>query len=130
MSTSTNKLIPDLFKLEPLDRTNNRRWSQMMVIFFKQLEVYYVLLNPLDTKKSEDSATIPKDLDVLATKVKFEKDNKMIHWRRNMESIMQWVKKYLVGEWIKFQMTNDNPIIDQVHIYEKLVSNILAEGIE
>ncbi|KAK5825832.1 hypothetical protein PVK06_020700 [Gossypium arboreum] len=77
MSTSTNKFILDLSKLEPLNGTDYRRWSQMMVIFFEQLEVYYIFLNPPATEKPRDYATIPKNLDVVATKVKFEKNNKM-----------------------------------------------------
>ncbi|KAK9028621.1 hypothetical protein V6N11_025774 [Hibiscus sabdariffa] len=37
------------------------------------------------------------------------------------------IKKYVVGEWLKFQMTDEKPIMDQVHDYEKLVSDILAK---
>nr|GMC49661.1 ty1-copia retrotransposon protein [Ipomoea batatas]GMD07321.1 ty1-copia retrotransposon protein [Ipomoea batatas]GME19545.1 ty1-copia retrotransposon protein [Ipomoea batatas] len=32
---ATSKLIPDLSKLEPLDITNFRRWSQRILIFFR-----------------------------------------------------------------------------------------------
>ncbi|KAH1082163.1 hypothetical protein J1N35_021924 [Gossypium stocksii] len=76
MSTPINKYIPDLSKLEPLDRTNYCYWYQMMVIFFEQLQVNYVLFNPPAIEKSEDSAIVFKDFNVTATKAKFENDKK------------------------------------------------------
>ncbi|TYK06658.1 ty1-copia retrotransposon protein [Cucumis melo var. makuwa] len=46
---TSNKILPDLSKLEPLDGTNYRRWSQKLLIFFEQLEVDYVLTTDLPT---------------------------------------------------------------------------------
>ncbi|GJS43055.1 dehydrodolichyl diphosphate synthase 2-like protein [Tanacetum coccineum] len=43
MSVSFNKVFCDLSKLEPLDGTNYKRWSQKLLIFFEQLEIDYVL---------------------------------------------------------------------------------------
>ncbi|GKC07273.1 hypothetical protein Tco_0998883, partial [Tanacetum coccineum] len=43
MAVSINKLLPDLSKLEPLDGTNYKRWSQKLLIFFEQPEIDYVL---------------------------------------------------------------------------------------
>ncbi|KAE8654544.1 ornithine aminotransferase [Hibiscus syriacus] len=40
------------------------------------------------------------------------------------------IKKYFVGKWLKFQMTEDKPIMDQVHDYENLVADIIAEGMQ
>ncbi|KAH1114029.1 hypothetical protein J1N35_007407 [Gossypium stocksii] len=116
MSAPINKYILNLSKLELLNGPNYRRWSQRMVIFFEQLEVDYVLFNPPITEGPGDSITIPRYSDVNATKVKFEKDNKMVrghmlshmannlfdlfvkkpnqlspsrvHWKRNMEPMM------------------------------------------
>ncbi|KAL0367431.1 UNVERIFIED_CONTAM: hypothetical protein Sradi_3633200 [Sesamum radiatum] len=39
-------------------------------------------------------------------------------------------KKYVVGKWLQFRMTNDKQIIDQVHEYENLVANVLSEGMK
>ncbi|TYH38031.1 hypothetical protein ES332_D12G082300v1 [Gossypium tomentosum] len=78
MFTIINKYILDLSKLEPLDGTNYHRWFQRIVIIFKQLEVDYILFNPPATNKPKNSNTVPKDLDVVATKAKFEKENKMV----------------------------------------------------
>ncbi|KAA0041580.1 ty1-copia retrotransposon protein [Cucumis melo var. makuwa] len=44
---TSNKILPDLSKLEPLDGTNYRHWSQKLLIFFEQLEVDYVLTTDL-----------------------------------------------------------------------------------
>ncbi|PPE02526.1 hypothetical protein GOBAR_DD00420 [Gossypium barbadense] len=74
MFASINKYISDLSKLEPLDGTNTRRWPQRMVIFFEQLEVDLVLFNPPITKEPRDSVIVPKDSDVDATRIKFEKE--------------------------------------------------------
>ena len=38
-----NKTLPDVSKLEPLDGKNYKRWSQKLLIFFKQLEIDYML---------------------------------------------------------------------------------------
>ncbi|KAL0420809.1 UNVERIFIED_CONTAM: hypothetical protein Slati_3103800, partial [Sesamum latifolium] len=36
-------------------------------------------------------------------------------------------KKYVVGKWLQFHMTDDKPIMDQVHEYENLVADVLSE---
>ncbi|TYH94917.1 hypothetical protein ES332_A12G071400v1 [Gossypium tomentosum] len=97
-----------------------------MAIFFKHLEVDYILFDPSTIKKPEDSTTAFKEPDVVTSKAKFEKDNKMKKYGVDDAG----VKKYVVGEWLKFQIINDKPIMDQVHIHEKLVFDILAEGIQ
>ncbi|KAL0304022.1 UNVERIFIED_CONTAM: hypothetical protein Sradi_6270300 [Sesamum radiatum] len=37
-------------------------------------------------------------------------------------------KKYVVGKWLQFHMTDDKPIMDQVHEYENLVADVLSEA--
>ncbi|PPR88941.1 hypothetical protein GOBAR_AA31746 [Gossypium barbadense] len=49
-----------------------------MAIFFKHLEVDYILFDPSTIKKPEDSTTAFKEPDVVTSKAKFEKDNKML----------------------------------------------------
>ncbi|TYK04593.1 ty1-copia retrotransposon protein [Cucumis melo var. makuwa] len=39
-------------------------------------------------------------------------------------------KKYVVGKWLQFQMTEDKPVVEQIHEYENLVANVLFEGIK
>ncbi|KAA0049764.1 ty1-copia retrotransposon protein [Cucumis melo var. makuwa] len=39
-------------------------------------------------------------------------------------------KKYVVGKWLQFQMTDDKPVVEQIHKYENLVANVLSEGMK
>ena len=39
-------------------------------------------------------------------------------------------KKYVVGNWLRFQMVDDKPIMEQVHVYENLVTEVLNEGMK
>ncbi|XP_022157709.1 uncharacterized protein LOC111024362 [Momordica charantia] len=39
-------------------------------------------------------------------------------------------KKYVVGKLFQFQMTDEKPIMDQVHEHENLVANVLLEGMK
>ena len=57
MAGSLSKIIPDMSKIEPLDGSNYRRWSQKLLILFEALEVDYVLFEdpPADVNASESS---------------------------------------------------------------------------
>ena len=65
MTLPLNKDLSDLSKVEPLDETNYKRWSQMLLIFFEQLKVDYVLFSNLteennaSNKESYDSTDYP-----------------------------------------------------------------------
>jgi len=37
------KSLPELHKIEPLNGTNYKRWSQKLLLCFEQLEIDYVL---------------------------------------------------------------------------------------
>ena len=39
-------------------------------------------------------------------------------------------KKYMVGEWLGFQITDDKPIMKHVHIYENLCTKVLNENMK
>jgi len=148
MTLSINKALPDLSKLEPLDGTNYKHWSQKPLIFFEQLEVDYVLFSdlPEENKACETSAASPngtvKDKSKTAdeaTLKKFEKYNKAVkgHLLNHMtnplfdlfvtfksaEVIWEKLevkygagnaekKKYMVGEWLHFQITEGKPIME------------------
>ncbi|KAL0434395.1 UNVERIFIED_CONTAM: hypothetical protein Slati_2773800 [Sesamum latifolium] len=47
-----------------------------------------------------------------------------------MEEMMQAEKKYVVSKWLQFHMTDDKPIMDQVHEYENLAADVLSEGMK
>ena len=93
---TSNKILPDLSKLEPLDGTNYRRWSQKLLIFFEQLEVDYVLTTDLpssdpptttSTSSDPESSTGPLTTVAVTNQVKkdqvidpekYAKDNKTV----------------------------------------------------
>jgi len=39
-------------------------------------------------------------------------------------------RKYVVGKWLQFQIMDDKPIMEQVHVYENLCVEVLAEGMK
>lgn len=55
MAISSSRSLPDLSKLEPLDGSNYKRWSQKLLIFFEQLEFDYVLFEEMPVGNSETS---------------------------------------------------------------------------
>lgn len=153
MAATLNKALPDLSKLEPLDGTNYKRWSQKLLIFCEQLEVDYVLFSepPSSAKSAADTSKEEE------AKKKYEKDNKMVrgHLLNNMNNALFdllvnyksakeiWdllekkyggddagKKKYVVGKWLHFRMVDDKPIMEQVHEYENLTADVLNEGMK
>ncbi|KAL0344271.1 UNVERIFIED_CONTAM: hypothetical protein Sangu_1314500 [Sesamum angustifolium] len=87
MAISMTRTLPDLSKMEPLDGTNFKRWSQKLLIFFEQLEVDYVLFTdpPEITTQTMDTSTAiittsqtdsSRREDEL--KAKYEKDNRTV----------------------------------------------------
>ncbi|KAA0061124.1 ty1-copia retrotransposon protein [Cucumis melo var. makuwa] len=101
---TSNKILPDLSKLEPLDETNYRRWSKKLLIFFEQLEVDYVLTT--DLPSSDPPATTSTSSDPKS-------------------STGPPATAAVAG-----QMTNDKPFFEQIHEYENLVANVLSEGMK
>ncbi|PWA56669.1 hypothetical protein CTI12_AA416470 [Artemisia annua] len=162
MAVSLNKVFCDLSKLEPLDGTNYKRWSQKLLIFFEQLEIDYVLSQ--DAPQNETTADITIVPLIGSTRIeideanrKFEKDNRTArgHLLNHMSNSLFdlfinqksakviWEtlekkygaddagkKKYVVGNWLRFQMVDDKPIMEQVHVYENLVTEVLNEGMK
>ncbi|KAL0302949.1 UNVERIFIED_CONTAM: hypothetical protein Sradi_6163000 [Sesamum radiatum] len=159
-----SRTLPDLSKLEPLDGTNFKRWSQKLLIFFEQLDVDYVLFTnpPENPQLTSDTTTAIVSATQTETnrtnddqKVKYERDNKTVrgHLLNHMSNTLFdlfvnqksakeiWEtletryggddagrKKYVVGKWLQFHMTDDKPIMDQVHEYENLVADVLSEA--
>ncbi|KAL0349309.1 UNVERIFIED_CONTAM: hypothetical protein Sangu_1158700 [Sesamum angustifolium] len=77
MSMPVTRTLSDLSKMEPLDRTNYKRWSQKLLIFFKQLDVDYVVIqNPPET--TADTTTIGTTKSEDEAKHKYDGDNKTV----------------------------------------------------
>ncbi|KAL0427605.1 UNVERIFIED_CONTAM: hypothetical protein Slati_2935300, partial [Sesamum latifolium] len=158
-----SRTLPDLSKLEPLDGTNFKWWSQKLLIFFEQLNVDYVLFtDPLENPQltSDTSTAIVSAIQTETNrpsdelKAKYERDNKTVrgHLLNHMSNTLFdlfvnqksakeiWKtletryggddagrKKYVVGKWLQFHMTDDKPIMDEVHEYENMVADVLSE---
>ncbi|KAL9231128.1 hypothetical protein vseg_006389 [Gypsophila vaccaria] len=39
-------------------------------------------------------------------------------------------RKYVVGQWLGFQMVDDKPIMEQFHTYENLCADVVNEGMK
>ena len=92
MAISLNKALPNLSKLEPLDGTNYKRWSQKLQIFFEQLEVDYVLFSDFPSIQTDSfgTSTVPYAKPVTTPptahakrvdgelRTKYDKDNKTV----------------------------------------------------
>lgn len=138
--------MSNLSKLEPLDVSNYCRWSQKLLIFFEQLEVTILAAQPTATAagSSFDSDKFEKgnhticghllnhmndslfDLFISQNSVKVIWDTLDSRYGGDNEDR----KKYMVGKWLQFQMSDDKPIMDQVHEYENLATNVLFEGMK
>ncbi|KAK4400536.1 hypothetical protein Sango_1159700 [Sesamum angolense] len=97
MSVPLTRALPNLSKLEPLDGTNYKSWSQKLLIFFEQLDVDYALFqNPLETPPEASVLAItPADTSTVGTaksedeaKQKYDRDNKIVrgHLLNNMNN--------------------------------------------
>ncbi|KAL0382992.1 UNVERIFIED_CONTAM: hypothetical protein Scaly_0586500 [Sesamum calycinum] len=84
-----SRTFPDFSKMEPLDGTNFKHWSQKLLIYFEQLEVDYVLfidppeITPQTTKASTAIVTTSQTVTDSSKredglKVKYERDNKTV----------------------------------------------------
>ncbi|KAK9672483.1 hypothetical protein RND81_12G103500 [Saponaria officinalis] len=147
----THKIVPDLSKMELLNRKNYRRWFEKILFYFQQYEINYVLFQePQYTEESSTSEIVKPDN-------KSSKDNRtvrdvMLHYMvdnlfdiycktKTAKGIWDALetkygsddfgtKKYAVARWLKFEIVDGKPIMDQIHDYENLVSEILGEGME
>ena len=117
------------------------------------MEVDYVLLQ--DCPQQFDAATATPNVDERIAK--YEKHNKFVRGHllshmgnslfdlfinnKSAKSVWETLekkygtddagkKKYATGKWLQFKIVDDKPIMDQVHEYENLVADILAEGMK
>ncbi|KAJ1389134.1 gag-polypeptide of LTR copia-type [Sesbania bispinosa] len=128
MALLLNKnILPDISRLEPLDGTNYKRWSQRLLIFFEQLEVDYVLFKESPIIPSEGYAQV---IEIEMKKFEnHEKHNKLI-LEKKYGADDAGNRKYVTEKWLQFQMVDDKPIMEQVHEYENLVADVLNEGMK
>uniref|UniRef100_A0A2N9HRF5 Uncharacterized protein n=1 Tax=Fagus sylvatica TaxID=28930 RepID=A0A2N9HRF5_FAGSY len=141
---------PDMSKLEPFDGNYYKRWSERMLFYLESIHVDFVLFNdrvPDDVLEPARSASIRT----------YEKANRtcrghILHYLSNSlfdiycgyNSAKEiWdalkkkysmedagFKKYVVGRFLDYKMVDEKPIMDQVHEYQHIVLEILAEGMK
>ncbi|KAE8688047.1 putative Late embryoproteinsis abundant protein group 8 protein [Hibiscus syriacus] len=106
-------------------------------------DLNYVLLKPLpttpvttptttDATGDETTPDVVSTFAATTTVVTATKNTKMI-WEMLEKKYGvddAGIKKYVVGEWMRFHMADDKSIMDQVHDYKKLVSDIIIEGMQ
>ena len=90
MAASFPKNLPDLYKIEPLDGTNYKRWSQKLLLCFEQLEIDYVLSSEhldkdntsqfTDTESSLSTPIAPKTPVIPLDEATKKKLEKIINW--------------------------------------------------
>ncbi|KAL0380946.1 UNVERIFIED_CONTAM: hypothetical protein Sangu_0158900 [Sesamum angustifolium] len=143
MFVPVTRTLPDLFKLEPVDGTNYKRWTQKLLIFFEQMDMDYVLFQNLPETPAEASvlAITPADTSSIGmTKSKDEAKQNMIETiKQRAKDIWTTLetryggddtgrKKFVMGKWLQFQMIDEKPMMDQIYEYENLVADVLSEG--
>ncbi|KAA0066116.1 ty1-copia retrotransposon protein [Cucumis melo var. makuwa] len=103
--------------------------------FFEQLEVDFVLT----TDPSFDPITIPTptfDLESFSgpPTIVIDQMNQVstVNPKKYTKTTRQFAgrKKYVVEKWLQFQITDDKPILEQIHEYENFVANFLSEGMK
>ncbi|KAA0056672.1 ty1-copia retrotransposon protein [Cucumis melo var. makuwa] len=147
---TSNKILPGLYKVEPLDGMNYRCWSQKLLIFFEQLEVDYVLTTNLpssdlptiiSTSSDPESSTRPSTTvavavadqvkkDQVIDPEKYAKDNKTVrgHLLNHMSDPM--FDLFVVQKSTKDTGAPWNHVVEQIHEYENLVANVQSEGMK
>ncbi|XP_074318317.1 uncharacterized protein LOC141655122 [Silene latifolia] len=147
--TMPHKIVPSLSKMELLDGKNYRRWSEKILFYFLQYEIEYVLFQePQSTEESSSSEIVKPDPKavkdnntVRGVMLHYMVDNLFDIYCKTKTAKRIWdaletkygtddfgTKKYVVARWLKFQVTDGKPIMDQIHEYENMVSEILGEG--
>ncbi|XP_074282809.1 uncharacterized protein LOC141607359 [Silene latifolia] len=116
-----SKNAPELSKVEPLDVQNYKLKSNEEAI----------------KKHDKDNKTVRFHLLNLMTNTLF--DLFMVH--KSAKAIWELLekkygaddaskKKYVVGKWLGFQMVDDKPIMEQVHVYENFCADEVNEGMK
>ncbi|KAA0032222.1 ty1-copia retrotransposon protein [Cucumis melo var. makuwa] len=115
---TSNKILPDLSKLEPLDGTNYRPTTS--------------------TSSDPGPSTGPSATAAVANQVKKDQVIDLEKYAKDIWSTLEsryggddvGRKKYVVGKLLQFQMIDDKLVVEQIHEYENLVANVLSEGMK
>jgi len=84
---AASKTLPELYKIEPLDGTNYKRWSQKLLLCFEQLEIGHVLTTDLP----DESNTATDSEPVTPTVIKTPSVPLHEATRRNSRGTINWL---------------------------------------
>ncbi|KAL0328353.1 UNVERIFIED_CONTAM: Retrovirus-related Pol polyprotein from transposon TNT 1-94 [Sesamum calycinum] len=126
MAMSISKALPDLSKLEPLNGTNYKRWSQKLLIFFEQLDIDYMLFK---TPPEPDVHT--KTSSIALTPIAYERNWKC---KGEIRQRQQKQKDRLQPKGKKFQKRGQqktfkgNDVVVEANLMENKTDWILDTG--
>lgn len=136
-------VVPDMSKVEPFDDKFFKRWSAKVLFFLEMLSVSYVLTKEKPTDEGEalkyetDNTTCRGHIlhflsnSLFDIYVKFSSAReiwKALQNKYGSEDVGK--RKYVVSEFLKFQMVDNIPINDQIHQFQQLVDNLEQECIK
>ena len=146
-----NVMPQDLSKLDRFDGNNYKRWKEKVEFLLSTLKVRYVLDTLCPTISTENPTS-----DQVIAKTKWEDDNyqcrgnilntladslfdmyaPMKHAKEIWDALETKYrtedsgnKSYLVSNYFEYKMTDNKPILNQVHDLQLIVHQIIAEGI-
>ncbi|XP_074288095.1 uncharacterized protein LOC141613255 [Silene latifolia] len=125
MAAVSNKIHVELSKVEPLDET-----TPPSSLFVKSNE---------ETIKKHDKDNKTAKFHLLTHMSNTLFDLFSVH--KSAKTIWELLekkygaddagkKKYVVGQWLRFQMVDDKPIMEQVHVYENLCADVTNDGMK
>ena len=141
-------VIPDMSKLEPFDGNHYKRWSERMLFYLEAIRVNYVLFddcvptNMVEPACSAYALIYEKNNCICHGHILHYLSNSLFDIYRSYKSTKEiWealkkkysiedagTKKYVVGRFLDYKMSDDKPIMEQVHEYQNIVLEILVEG--
>uniref|UniRef100_A0A2N9FSN7 Retrovirus-related Pol polyprotein from transposon TNT 1-94-like beta-barrel domain-containing protein n=1 Tax=Fagus sylvatica TaxID=28930 RepID=A0A2N9FSN7_FAGSY len=141
---------PDMSKLEPFDGNYYKRWSERMLFYLESIHVDFVLFNDrvpddvLEPTRSTSIRTYEKANRTCRGHILHYLSNSLFDIYCGYNSAKEiWdalkkkysmedagFKKYVVGRFLDYKMVDEKPIMDQVHEYQHIVLEILAEGMK
>ena len=141
--------VSNMSKLEPFDGNHYKRWFEHMLFYLEVIHVNYVLfddcvpVNMPEPARSASALIYEKDNHICRGHILHYLSNSLFdiyYFYKSAKEIWETLrkkysikdagtKKYVVGRFLDYKMSDDKPIMEQVHEYQNIILEILAEGI-
>ena len=143
METSLVHTSPDTSKIYPFNETFFKRWQERVYFIIDVVNLGHILANPKPTNDFEDLSKWENGnkqvryviLSTLTNKL-FDvycqyKGAKEIWDALTKKYIVEaGTQKYAIGNFRKFQMTEDSDVSSQIHGYHMLINDLVIEDIK